>query len=73
MRNVGSVEAVVAVFSLHKDLDEMGRGQALQMSAGRGWPDACDDGELGAGAGVAVQEAGEDAGTRRFADRRGDS
>jgi hypothetical protein len=34
--NVGSVEAIVAMLSLHKDFDEMRGRQALQMSAGGG-------------------------------------
>ena len=72
MRNVGSVKAVVAVFSLYKDFDEMRRGEAPQMGAGCGWSDAGDHGELGAGAGVAVQETGEDARSCRLADGSGD-
>jgi hypothetical protein len=72
MRNVGSVKAVVAMFSLHKNLDEMCHGHTLQMSAGCGGADAGDYGELCAGAGVPVQETGKDAGSGRLADGCGD-
>lgn len=67
-----AVEAVIAMLALSQDFHKMFGGEAMQMGAGGGRAHASEGGELGAGAGAIVHQGEQNAGTSRFADRRGD-
>ena len=70
--DVRTGEGVVAMAALDEDADEVFRFEPGEMHAGRGGGDIGNDGELGAGAGVAVEERIEHAGAGRLADGGGD-
>ena len=70
--DVGGGERVVAMAALDVDADEVLRFEAVEVDAGGGGGDLRDDGEFGAGAGVAVHEGVEHAGAGGLADGGGD-
>jgi hypothetical protein len=69
--HIGPFQTVVAMFSLGKHLHQTPRLQSLQVSTGGGRSDVRNDGQLGAGSGVCVQQAAEHAGAGRLSDGRG--
>lgn len=70
--DVGRGEREVAVTPLGVDANEIFRFEAVEVDAGGGGGDFRDDGEFGAGAGVAVHEGVEHAGAGGLADGGGD-
>jgi hypothetical protein len=70
--DVGRSERVVAMASLDLDADKVLRFEAVEVDAGGGGGNFRDDGEFGAGAGVAVHEAVEHASAGGLADGGGD-
>jgi hypothetical protein len=71
-RHVVAVQTEVPMLPLCKDLDELLRGQPLQVHAGRRRRDAGEHGQLRARAAAAVREGVEHPGARRLADGGGD-
>lgn len=69
--NFGSCEGVVAMAALGGDADEALGFEAAEMHAGSGGRDFGEDSQLGAGAGVAVEERAEHAGAGGLANGGG--
>lgn len=67
----GSGESVVAVATLCGDADEALGFETAEVNAGGGGGDIGEDGQLSAGAGVAVEERTQHAGAGRLADGGG--
>jgi hypothetical protein len=71
-RDVGTAQAVEPMLPLRHEADQIHSPEAIEMSArGRG-ADARHDGELGGGAGAAVDKGVQDSGTRRLTNGRCD-
>jgi hypothetical protein len=70
--DVGRGERVVAMAALDVNADEILGFEAVEVDAGGGGGNFRDDGEFGAGAGVAVHEGVEHAGAGGLADGGGD-
>ena len=68
----GAGEGEVSVAALEGDLDEAFVLEAAEVDAGGGGGDAGNGGELGGGAGVAIEEGEEHAGAGGLADGGGD-
>jgi hypothetical protein len=71
--NARAFQAVITMFSLNEYFDQVFRSEAGEMGAGGGRADAGDDGELCAGAGVAVHERVENAGAGGLANGGGEA
>jgi hypothetical protein len=68
----GSGEGVIAVASLGGDADEAFGFEAAEVDAGGGGRDVSEDSQLGAGAGMSIEEGAEHAGAGGLADGGGD-